>query len=217
MLRIRRGPWRVASESDGAGSGKGGRGLRGDAPAAASAARCGGAVGSLSSSGWGSPPESPKSGSGDTICKKYFTPNWGFLVGREKETFLHTWRAILEGRKALEMGLIKRMGDGSTTDMWNDRWIPGTYNPLCKNLQAGSRRVCELMTSDGLEWDVDAINRNLIAPDANAVCCIPLGKNADVWAWAYEKHEIYLVRSPYHLLADEAWNKERLEKNVAAA
>ena len=51
------------------------------------------------------------------------------------------WRSILEGRDVLSLGLIKRIGDGSTTRIWSDNWIPrdvmmrpfgqGMNNPLC--------------------------------------------------------------------------------------
>jgi hypothetical protein len=34
------------------------------------------------------------------------------------------WRAILEGRDALKLGLIKRIGDRRSTDAWSQNWLP---------------------------------------------------------------------------------------------
>lgn len=36
------------------------------------------------------------------------------------------WRAICEGRDLLRKGLIKRVGNGRTTEIWHDRWIART-------------------------------------------------------------------------------------------
>lgn len=55
---------------------------------------------------------------------KYF-PDTNFLDARAHRHASATWRAILAGREALNVGMIKRIGDGSTVSIWRDRWIPG--------------------------------------------------------------------------------------------
>lgn len=73
----------------------------------------------------------------DTLCSrvlkgKYF-PNGDFVTARNKKKSSDTWRAILVGRKALDCGLIRRVGDGESMNIWNDRWIPGAIGgrPIC--------------------------------------------------------------------------------------
>jgi hypothetical protein len=34
------------------------------------------------------------------------------------------WRSILEGRNTLNIGLIRRIGDGRTTQAWSQNWLP---------------------------------------------------------------------------------------------
>ena len=34
------------------------------------------------------------------------------------------WRAILDGRGALAQGVIRRIGTGETTRVWEDNWLP---------------------------------------------------------------------------------------------
>ncbi|KAK3154089.1 hypothetical protein QOZ80_2BG0185830 [Eleusine coracana subsp. coracana] len=47
---------------------------------------------------------------------KYF-PHCEFMEATKKKNASHTWRAIFVGRKALQMGLIRRIGDGSNTNI----------------------------------------------------------------------------------------------------
>jgi hypothetical protein len=55
----------------------------------------------------------------DSLCArvlkgKYF-PHGNFMTAGKKKNSSHTWRAIIAGRKVLELGLIKRIGDGTST------------------------------------------------------------------------------------------------------
>src|SRR4051812_45164679 len=38
------------------------------------------------------------------------------------------WRGILEGKEALKLGLIKRIGDDSSTSIWHDSLLPRDHN-----------------------------------------------------------------------------------------
>ena len=65
----------------------------------------------------------------DSLCArvikgKYF-PNGEFLTANRKKRSSETWRAMLHEREALVKGIIKRVGPGSSINIWNDNWIPG--------------------------------------------------------------------------------------------
>ncbi|GJM95313.1 hypothetical protein PR202_ga12030 [Eleusine coracana subsp. coracana] len=135
---------------------------------------------------------------------KYF-PNSDFLAARKKKNSSHTWRAILAGRKALELGLIRRIGDGSLTSIWNDRWIPNGvgFRPICQKEDADAQQVSDLMIPGIQAWDDVALEQNLIQMDAEAVKRIPLGRaEEDFWAWSAERHGLYTVKSAYRLLVE---------------
>lgn len=57
------------------------------------------------------------------LAGKYFH-NMEFMNAKKKKNSSHVWQAILKGRAALHLGLIKRIRDGMSTNIWEDKWIP---------------------------------------------------------------------------------------------
>ena len=144
----------------------------------------------------------------DSLCArvlkgKYFH-NCDFMSARKKKNASHTWRAILAGRKVLQLGCIRRIGDGNDTNIWNDQWLPGGVGmkPLCRKAEAIAEQVSELLSPDGSSWNDAALEQNLVPLDAEAARRIPLGRSmTDSWAWSGERHRMYTVKSGYRLLA----------------
>ena len=60
------------------------------------------------------------------VLRGRYYPDGDFLQARCPATASATWRAIISGREALKKGLIRRVGDGRTTEVWHDKWIEGT-------------------------------------------------------------------------------------------
>jgi hypothetical protein len=48
-----------------------------------------------------------------------------FLQATAPNNSSATWRAIVAGKEALQLRLIKRIGDGRSVYVWNDNWIMG--------------------------------------------------------------------------------------------
>ena len=58
------------------------------------------------------------------VLKAVYFPNFDIL-GAELGTHpSQVWRGIVEGRDALKIGLIRRIGDGKDTYAWADNWLP---------------------------------------------------------------------------------------------
>jgi hypothetical protein len=82
----------------------------------------------------------------DTLCARVqrgrYYPESDFLQATLPNRSSATWRAIVAGRDALQVGLIKRIGDGNSVSVWHDQWIPG-----CRLM----RPSVQLMNADELE------------------------------------------------------------------
>lgn len=123
-----------------------------------------------------------------------------------------TWRAIIQGREVLKQGLIRRVGDGRTTEVWHDQWIKGTatMKPICRLTEDPVHLVVDLVDENSGEWNVELIRKMFIAPDAEAIINMPLPRVAadDFWAWEWERSGSYSVRSAYRVLKEKQCNNQ---------
>ena len=121
------------------------------------------------------------------------------------------WRAIVDGREALSVGLLKHIGDGASTSISEDRWIPSTatMRPIFRPPASVATMVSDLIDEVNWTWKHDLVRDTFIAPDAEAILNIPLrqGGGEDFLAWAHERSVIYSVKSAYRALMNQ---KERL-------
>lgn len=115
-------------------------------------------------------------------------------------------------------GLIRRIGNGETTDIWGTNWIPraNMKRPLTSLLQHPPTKVSELIIQATSSWDEQLIRMTFIPIDAEAILQIPLctRQTEDFWAWSEERTGKFTVRSAYRMiqqttLSREAWLYEQ--------
>jgi hypothetical protein len=58
------------------------------------------------------------------ILKAVYFPNGGFLDAELGASPSKIWQSILDGRSVLNLGMIKRIGNGEDTEIWGSNWIP---------------------------------------------------------------------------------------------
>lgn len=142
------------------------------------------------------------------VLKGRYYHDSDFLSASRKNHASQTWRAILAGRDVLKKELLKRVGDGSSIHIWQDRWIPNHFGgkPLVIPDDPPVFNVSELLTPSG-GWNESLINHLFAKIDAHAILRTPVsGAGEDVWAWEPELHGIYSVKSAYRQLYDEHWH-----------
>jgi hypothetical protein len=123
---------------------------------------------------------SPDSLCGRVLKGRYF-PDTDFMQAGIPRRSSAIWRSIIAGRTALEKGMIKRVGDGSSISIWTDKWILGklSMSPVAHIGEETLHRVSELMSEDRNSWDIQKIRKNFIAPDADAILNIPIRSGGD--------------------------------------
>lgn len=97
---------------------------------------------------------------------------------------------------------MRRIGDGTGTRIWQDRWIANhpVGLPFTPPAEDDLIFVSQLLLEDG-QWNVEIIRERFCGFDADAILGTRVNGNGDeFWAWEPENHGIYSVRSAYRLL-----------------
>jgi hypothetical protein len=115
-------------------------------------------------------------------------------------------RAVCDGKDVLKQGLIKRIGAGGGTSVWNSNWIPrdGFLRPVTCLMDDPPQLVSDLIDVHNAAWDEEKLNQFFLPMDKELIKNIPLTtrRQADFWAWHYERSGVFSVRSAYMMLVD---------------
>jgi hypothetical protein len=93
------------------------------------------------------------------VLKGKHFPNSNFLAATRRKKSSETWRAILHGRDVLKRGIIKQIGPGSSVNIWEDNWIPGTMSmkPLVRLPGMSVTPVEDLFVPGTRRWNEQLI------------------------------------------------------------
>jgi hypothetical protein len=105
----------------------------------------------------------------------WYCHNTNLMEASAPKTASKTWRAILAGREAVRLGIIKRVGSGESISIWHDNWIPKLHSmrPMGRRRDTDIEKVSALITNEH-KWNTDVIKDLFFAPDAEAIMKIPL-------------------------------------------
>lgn len=100
------------------------------------------------------------------------------------------WRTLLEGRDFMSKGLIRLIGDGRSTKIWNNNWLPresslGTLAFLSPDLP---KMVSALIDEANCSWNTVAIDALFLPIDADVIKNIPIPTTPtpDFWELYFE-------------------------------
>jgi hypothetical protein len=87
-----------------------------------------------------------------------------------------TWRAVLEGRDAMKLGLIKRIGNGADTNILHGNWIPRDSRllPIVALKPDSPTLVPELIDQSMGTWNIGKLNQNFLPMDIDVIKSIPI-------------------------------------------
>ena len=78
--------------------------------------------------------------------------------------------------RSLKLGLIRRIGTGEDTKIWQDNWIPRDYKlrPVCSKSLNPPQKVSELIDHSSTSWDTTVLDEHFFTMDKEAILNIPL-------------------------------------------
>lgn len=114
-----------------------------------------------------------------------------------------TWRSIEYGLELLKAGVVHRVGNGVSINIWRDNWLPRrtAMKPVGSTRWCRLRKVCHLIDRRSGQWDEAVVRRYFYPWDVEEILKIKLPRRdtEDVIAWHYEKTGVFSVRSAYRL------------------
>jgi hypothetical protein len=77
------------------------------------------------------------------------------MKAKEGRSISYTWRSLVRGLRAMEKGMIWRVGDGEQIRIWEDPWIPTgvTRRPRTPKGSVLLSKVSELIDPATGTWD----------------------------------------------------------------
>jgi hypothetical protein len=114
----------------------------------------------------------------------------------------------------MKQGIIRRIGNGKTTDPWNDHWIPrdGTLRLLACLAANPPSHVSEFIDQSSATWMEEKLRQYMLPMDVELILQIPIcmRQHEDFWAWHYDRRGLFSVRSAYRMMVAthdrrEAW------------
>jgi hypothetical protein len=143
------------------------------------------------------------------VLKGRYFPETDFWHASKPRSSSYTWRSILFGKELIKQGIRWGIGDGKTTRLLSDHWIPevapGFLKPRGPIPEGAS--VSLIMDSDRMIWDTDRIQTLFDEETAAKILQVPISRHGgeDFVSWPYTKNGAYSVRSAYHLARTEAF------------
>lgn len=108
------------------------------------------------------------------MLKVVYFPHGNILNAELGSRPSQVWRAILEGRDVMYQGLIRRIGDGSTTRIWEDNWIPRntTMRPIACLSANPPVMVSELIDNTNATWNKAVLDQLFVAADTAVILSV---------------------------------------------
>lgn len=123
----------------------------------------------------------------------------------------YAWRSILFGRELLMQGLVKSIGKGSTTLVWQDKWIFDECPRRAVNKQIFMNfnlKVSELFDSSG-KWNMELLSELFPVNEIKRILALDIGGEEDKFIWTHTRHGSYTVKSGYWLVANKEARRTR--------
>lgn len=128
------------------------------------------------------------------VLKAKYYPRAYFLESDLGSHPSFAWRSIWKAKELLQEGLVWRVGDGTSINIWGERWIP---SPTTYSIQSPVRILpSNAKVSSLIEWEKRCWNVPLLQACSIIICP---GQQPDVKVWAGTKSGEFTVKSAYHL------------------
>ena len=139
----------------------------------------------------------PESLCAQVLRAKYY-PDGDLINAVVKKGSSFTWQSIMSSLKTFRRGCLWRIGDGATTNIWTDHWVPSSPTRMVSTPRGACilTRVEQLISPINGEWDEELIREIFWPVDVERILQIPLPNHGqpDFIAWVPNKSGCFSVK-----------------------
>ncbi|XP_019159715.1 PREDICTED: uncharacterized protein LOC109156333 [Ipomoea nil] len=141
------------------------------------------------------------------LLKARYFPTKDFMDAQLGSNPSFIWRSIHAGRKVLDLGVARRVGDGIDMKIWGRGWLTDSSHvnlrsPCVEYLQEA--RVQGLLDGQG-HWDLNILRDIFLEEDVPRILATPVNSQfRDSWHWVGDVRGCYTVKNGYRRLTEEA-------------
>ncbi|KAH1122871.1 hypothetical protein J1N35_006031 [Gossypium stocksii] len=119
-------------------------------------------------------------------------------------------RSICGARDLIAEGLIWRIGNGSSVNIWNDPWIPGLGNNrlLVQKILPHLTTVNQLFKPETRTWNTKILRSFVEDDQFKSILAIPINNQGleDMTVWKHDASGEFSVKSGYRVLITEFYH-----------
>ncbi|XP_026377691.1 uncharacterized protein LOC113271987 [Papaver somniferum] len=142
------------------------------------------------------------------LINKYF-PNQNLLeIDKAADSSSWIWKGIVKGLVFLRDNIVRKINDGSSTNIWTDSWIPyATSPPISSNPNYSDYKlVKELINEQNNSWNVNLLNDLFSPEDVIKIRSIRINVDqSDRIMWAHTKNGMFTIKSAYKVYVKESY------------
>ena len=146
------------------------------------------------------------------VFKAKFFSHGTIMDARHSTRASYAWKSILNARHIIIKGSRWRIGNGLSTKIWSDKWLPppSSGKPLTPPCTLPHDACVSNLMLDVGTWNKKLIDQIFCPGDAQLITSLVLSARRvdDKLIWSREKSGIYSVRSAYWLLCENIYANE---------
>ncbi|XP_027062993.2 uncharacterized protein [Coffea arabica] len=154
------------------------------------------------------------------VLKSRYSPQEPILQCNLAKNASWIWQGLMGARSLITAGMIRRIGNGRSTNIWRHKWIPDseTGKPTTsRGIHCELEKVEELISQH--RWNRNIIFRYFNRSDAQKILAIPLSlaDREDSFYWQPKEGGMYTVNSGYKFLMKQHRKRDRCNQGEASS
>ncbi|XP_027166037.1 uncharacterized protein LOC113766004 [Coffea eugenioides] len=151
------------------------------------------------------------------VLKDKYHPKQSLLKCKVAGNASWIWKGLMGARQLVELGIRRRIGNGKSTNIWEDSWLPDNHQG---KVISQKPQGCNLLKVEELiiqkRWNKNLIFKNFSAKEAECILSIPISltNREDSNYWVHSSNGNYTVRSAYKVQAEGLMEREQVNKEV---